>query len=187
MPHVVQVAPTPNPNARKLIVAQRLVGAGTFEYASVAEAAGHSPLAQRLFAVDGVENVLVASDFVTVRKAPAADWERLEPALTEALRGFLGSYQLAVFDEDAGAGEAGVAPRNDVEARIVALLDEEIRPAVATDGGEVTFMGFSEGIVLLRLSGACGSCPSSVTTLKMGIERLLVEEIPEVKGVESVA
>ena len=80
----------------------------------------------------------------------------------------------------------GVEPKTDVERAIVAILDEDIRPAVAADGGEVTFMGFEDGIVKLKMSGACGSCPSSVMTLKGGIERLLREEIPEVREVEQV-
>jgi Fe-S cluster biogenesis protein NfuA len=79
-----------------------------------------------------------------------------------------------------------VVQRSEVELRIIALIDEEIRPAIAQDGGDLTYMGFEDGIVQLRLIGSCGTCPSSVTTLKMGIERLLVEEIPEVKGVEQV-
>jgi len=169
--------------ARKFVVGSRLVDEGTFEYASAAETAG-APLAAAIFESDGVENVLIAPDFVTVRRTDAVGWDALEGSVRDRLNAFLGSYQVAVLED---ARVAGKAPENDVERRVVALLDEEIRPAIAMDGGEVAFHGIEDGIVQLRLSGACGSCPSSVTTLKMGIERLLVEEIPEVRGVAAVA
>ncbi len=180
---VVHVAHTPNPNARKFVVASRLVGTGTYEYASADETT-EAPLAAKLFEVDGVINVLIASDFVTVRKTDDHSWSDIESSLTQRIIAFLDSYGIAVLVE---RGPEGRRPANEVEERIVALLDDEIRPAVATDGGDVTFMGFSDGTVLLRMSGACGTCPSAVTTLKMGIERLLVEEVPEVRAVEQVA
>ncbi len=182
MAHVTDVQSTPNPDARKFVVSSRLVEAGTYTYATAA-AADDSPLASDLFDIDGVDNVMIASDFITVRKLPSATWGLLEHQVTHQLSVFLGSYKMAVTVETA---THGVEPTTDVERAIVAILDEDIRPAVASDGGEVTFMGFADGIVKLKMSGACGECPSSTATLKGGIERLLCEEIPEVREVEQV-
>ena len=108
----------------------------------------------------------------------------LEGAISDTIVDFLDSGEMAVIEPVRPATDDRAY--TEVEERIIELLDEEIRPAVATDGGDVTFERFEDGVVYLRLSGACGTCPSSVTTLKMGIERLMVEEIPEVSSVENV-
>ena len=178
----VSVVQTPNPDARMLRVPETLVPSGTYEYSSLAKAEA-SPLAQRLLGVNGVELVLIAKQFVTVRKKPDRDWDHMLPALIAQVQESLFLGEMAVYE-----GDARNTPthRTVVEQKILQLLDEEIRPAIAQDGGDCTYEGFEDGIVKLRLIGACGTCPSSVTTLKMGIERLLVEEIPEVVGVESV-
>ena len=183
MGRVTSMQETPNPDARKFGVSTRLVGEGTYTYATLLDAED-SPLAQQLFDIDGVDNVMIAPDFVTIRKLPSATWGLLEHQVTHQLSLFLNSYQMAVTVE---TSVHGVEPTTDVERAIVQILDEDIRPAVASDGGEVTFMGFDDGIVKLKMSGACGSCPSSVATLKGGIERLLREEVPEVREVERVA
>lgn len=182
MGRVTGVHSTPNPDAHKFTVSSRLVANGTYTFATDS-GADESPLARVLFDIDGVDNVMVAPDFVTVRKLPTANWEEMEHAITHQLSLFLNGYQMAVINEDA---ETGVEPKTDVERAIVQILDEDIRPAVASDGGEVTYMGFEDGVVKLRLSGACASCPSSTATLKGGIERLLQEEVPEVRSVERV-
>ena len=155
---------------------------GTYEYPAGSDTSG-SPLAARLLEVEGIELVLIAPRFVTVRKRSEADWPAIVPAVKERLRAFLAAGEVAVLDS---ALDGLPDARGEVEQRIIALLDEEIRPAIAMDGGDVTYMGFEDGIVRLQLIGACGTCPSSITTLKMGIERLLVDEIPEVRGVENV-
>lgn len=178
----VSIVPTPNPDARMLKVAETLVPSGTFEYADLDKAEG-SPLAQRLLGVQGVELVLIAKRFVTVRKKPELQWDDLLPALVAQVQESLFYGEMAVLEAERTATPH---QRTAIEQKILQLLDEEIRPAIAQDGGDCTFEGFEDGIVKLRLIGACGTCPSSVTTLKMGIERLMVEEIPEVTGVESV-
>lgn len=183
MGRVTGVQNTPNPDARKYTVSTRLVESGTFTFATFA-AAESSPLASELFDIDGVESVMIAGDFVTVTRLSSVSWDELDPQVTHRLSLFLNSYQLAVTDEQV---TRGVEPTTEDERAIVRILDEDIRPAVASDGGEITFMGFDDGIVKLRLSGACGSCPSSTVTLKNGIERLLVEEVPAVRSVEQVA
>ena len=181
---LVRAVDTPNPDARMFRVEETLVPTGTHEFTDLEHARKASPLAERLLQIDDVELVLIAPRFVTVRKSPDAAWAWLSPTVIAAVTTFLRSGEMAVF-EDAIAQD-GLSPqsRSDIERRIIEILDEEIRPAVAQDGGDVSFEGFRDGVVYLRLSGACGTCPSSTATLKHGIERYLTEEIPEVIAVE---
>lgn len=183
MPAPVSIVPTPNPDALMFRVNEVLVPMGTHEFKQ-GDDTGEAPLARALFAHDGIELILVAPRFVTVRKHPETGWSDLESPIQQTISDFLESGEMAVFEATADAADA--PERTEVERKIIELLDEEIRPAIAQDGGDVSFEGFEDGVVYLRLSGACGTCPSSITTLKMGIERLLVEEIPEVESVENV-
>ncbi len=178
----IQTLPTPNPDALMFRLEETLVPAGTFEYQDRAVAERESPLAARLLSEEGVQRVLVAPRFVTVRKDPDARWAELAARVKLALKDFLLSGDMAVLE----LGEAPAAALTATEARILELLDEEIRPALAQDGGDVEYVGFVDGVVHLRMTGACGSCPSSVATLKNGIEALLREELPEVLAVEQV-
>jgi Fe-S cluster biogenesis protein NfuA len=177
----ITVVNTPNPHALMYRVRETLVPAGTYEYTTLEEAKD-APLGQALLAMTEVELILVAPRFITVRKQADADWMTLSPRVLAALEHFLDSGEMAVFD----SRSTGPTERTDIERRIIELLDEEIRPALAQDGGDVTFEAFVDGVVQLRLIGACGTCPSSTYTLKAGIERLLMEEIPEVQGVENL-
>lgn len=179
----IHTLPTPNPDALMFRVEEALVPAGTFEYQDRAEAERLSPLAARLLAEPGVALVLIAPRFVTVRKASDARWIELAPIIKDALADFLLSGDMAVLDE---AVVVAAGATSAVEQRILQLLEEEVRPALAQDGGDVTYEGFENGVVKLRMIGACGTCPSSVATLKNGIEALLREEIPEVVAVEQV-
>lgn len=179
----VSSVPTPNPDALMFRVEEALVPTGTFEYTDPSTAAGQAPLAERLLGLGGVELVLIAPRFVTVRKDPDARWPDVVPQVKRALREFIWSGEMAVFD----VAVKTVGPDlSEVEQRILAILDEEIRPAIAQDGGDITYVGFTDGVVQLQMIGACGTCPSSTATLKMGIEALLTEEIPEVRAVEQV-
>ncbi|MEC7946644.1 MAG: NifU family protein [Myxococcota bacterium] len=178
----VNVVPTPNPDALMFRVGETLVPAGTYEYAAAAETPDDAPLAQALLALSGIELILIAPKFVTVRKQSEADWASLQPRVTAALDRFLDSGEMAVFE----TRPSGPPQRTEVEQQIVTLIDEEIRPAVAQDGGDITFVSFIDGVVTVRMSGACGSCPSSSLTLKAGVERLLTEEIPAVTSVEAL-
>jgi len=179
----VSTVPTPNPDALMFRVNEVLVPMGTHEFKPGDDTAD-APLARALLAHDGIELILVAPRFVTVRKLSEKPWPELEGPIRDTISEFLDSGEMAVI-ETASVTEAG-PEYTEVEKRIIELLDEEIRPAIAQDGGDVSFESFEDGVVYLKLSGACGTCPSSVTTLKMGIERLLVEEIPEVESVENV-
>ncbi|MDG1480209.1 MAG: NifU family protein [Myxococcota bacterium] len=181
----VRAVETPNPNARMFRVNETLIPTGTHEFTSL-EDAENSPLASVLLTIDGVELVLIAPRFVTVRKGIESQWAWLSPTITAAIASFLRSGDIAVLESE--TDKAGLTPveRSEVEQRIIALLDEEVRPAIAQDGGDCSFEGFKDGVVYLRLIGSCGTCPSATATLKYGIERLMQEEIPEVKSVESV-
>lgn len=177
----VITVPTPNPDALMFRVDEALIPVGTFEY-RLGQPTDDAPLAQRLFAIDGVELVLIAPRFVTVGKATAAEWPDIVPFAKEVIRGLLAEGEMAVLDQTAAAPVLD----SELEQRIVDMLDEEIRPAVAQDGGDVIYAGFDDGVLKLQLIGACGSCPSSTTTLRMGIERMLMEEFPEIRAVEQV-
>lgn len=178
----VTVVPTPNPDAYMFRVPETLVASGTYEF-SAGEDISMSPLAQHLFTLEEVALILITPRFITVRKHPDCDWEPLCDTIVQILESFLQGSEMAIFE---APSQHSVQERTDIEKRILALLDEEIRPAIAQDGGDVVFHGFEEGIVRLELIGACGTCPSSTITLKDGIQRLLIEEIPEVLAVESV-
>jgi len=178
----VDTVPTPNPDAIMLKVQETLVPTGTHEF-GLSDNTDDAPLARALLEIDGLELVLIAPRFVTLRKASISEWPDLIPLAKEAMRGFIQSGEMAVFDK---SGDIDPAQRGEIEGRIITLLDDEIRPAVAMDGGDITFVSFENGVVLVQMSGACGSCPSATSTLKMGVERLLIEEIPEVTAVEQV-
>lgn len=179
----VATVPTPNPDALMFRVDEALIPTGTFEY-RLGQKLSDSPLAQSLFQIDGVELVLIAPRFVTVGKAAGADWPEIVPFAKNAIRTLIHEGGMAVMDD--ALVNTPAANLGEVEQRILALIDDEIRPAIANDGGDVVYAGFEDGIVKLQLVGSCGSCPSSLTTLKHGIERMMMEEIPEVRGVEQV-
>jgi Fe-S cluster biogenesis protein NfuA len=181
-PIAIDTVPTPNPDAVMLKVPETLVPSGTYEYTAQSDTKD-SPLAQLLLKVEGIELLLIAPRFVTLRKHPDSGWPDIIPAAKNTLRDFLSSGDMAVID----AGDKGDGRTlSEIEKKIMKLLDEEIRPAIAMDGGDLTYMGFEDGVVRVQLIGACGTCPSSTMTLKMGIERLLAEEIPEVMSVEAM-
>ena len=180
---IIKVVPTPNPNAYMFRVNETLIPTGTYEYEK-GDSTDNSPLADILLTVEGVELLLIAPRFITIRKDPDVGWMPLANRITEKLLGFLNSGEVAIIEEKI----ADIAPedRSEVERRILALLDDEVRPAIGQDGGDVIYHGFKDGIVKLELIGACGTCPSSTATLQYGIQNLLVEEIPEVQGIEQV-
>jgi len=180
IPIPVDTVPTPNPDAIMLKVQETLVPSGTHEF-SKGDDISNAPLAKALLDIGSIDLVLIAPRFVTLKKQPDADWLDLVPNAKETLRSFLQSGEMAVFE---GSDAIDPAKLGAIERQIIALLDEEIRPAVAMDGGDINYIGFEDGIVFVQMAGACGTCPSATATLKMGIERLLMEEIPEVRGVE---
>ncbi len=183
----IQTESTPNPATLKFLPGQAVLSAGTADFPS-AEAAEKSPLAQRVFAVDGVAGVFFGPDFVTVTKDDSIDWSHIKPAILGAIMEHFQSGQPVMGDEAGTVGHAAHdGPDEGIVNQIKDLLDTRVRPAVAQDGGDITFHGFERGVVYLHMQGACAGCPSSTMTLKMGIENLLRHYIPEVTEVRPVA
>ncbi len=179
--HTIDTVPTPNPDALMFKVTETLIPVGTYEFKSAAHASD-APLPRRVFDIVGVTSVLVAPRFVTVSKDSESPWPLLVPSIKAAIRDFLDSGDMAVPED----GVPLSAPTDATSRKVLALLDEFIRPAIAQDGGDIVFHGVEDGIVLVKLIGACGTCPSSTATLAMGVERMLLEEMPELRGVRQV-
>ncbi len=183
----IQTESTPNPATLKFLPGQTVLDMGTADFPN-ADAAAKSPLAKRIFAADGVTGVFFGTDFVTVTKADAAEWQHIKPAILGAIMEHYQSGQPVIEGEQSGGGHAEhTGEDGDIVRQIKELLDTRVRPAVAQDGGDITFHGFDRGIVYLHMQGACAGCPSSTLTLKMGIENLLRHYIPEVTEVRPVA
>ena len=179
----VVTVPTPNPATMMFRPGCTVMETGTANFPS-ADAAGASPLAARLFGIEGVAGVFLGSDFVSVAKRQPADWSALESPVRREIEAHFEAGAPVI----AGATEAAtdVVADGPVAARIIELLDERIRPSVALDGGDIVFRGFRDGVVYLSLEGACVGCPSSAATLKMGVENLLKFYLPEIDRVEAV-
>jgi len=192
----IQTEPTPNPDTLKFLPGREVVGdAGPFDFVSIDEA-GTSPMAQALFQVDGIVRVFLGQDFVSLTKDEASDWKHVRPL---ALAAIMDHYMsgLPVIATDGGAvaqasGHAGSVDDYEGDAaeivgEIIELIETRVRPAVAQDGGDITFQKFEpdSGIVHLAMRGACAGCPSSTYTLKQGIENMLKAYVPEVTAVEA--
>ncbi|MBV0913970.1 NifU family protein [Anianabacter salinae] len=183
----IQTESTPNPATLKFLPGQAVLDAGTADFPNV-DAAEKSPLAARLFGVDGVSGVFFGTDFVTVTKTDAIAWDHIKPALLGAIMEHYQSGQPVMVGDAGAVGHADHdGPDAEIVGQIKELLDTRVRPAVAQDGGDITFHGFERGVVYLHMQGACAGCPSSTLTLKMGIENLLRHYIPEVTEVRPVA
>lgn len=181
----IQTEQTPNPATLKFLPGRSVMGdGGTASFAS-ADEAERSPLAERLFEVEGVTGVFFGSDFISVSKAEGQEWYLLKPAvLGVIMEHFVAGKDL--MREAQADGNAVDETDSEVVSTIKELLDTRVRPAVAQDGGDIIFRGFEDGVVLLHMQGACAGCPSSTATLKMGIENMLRHYVPEVTEVRAV-
>ncbi|MBV7380686.1 NifU family protein [Maritimibacter dapengensis] len=182
----IQTESTPNPATLKFLPGQTVLEAGTADFPN-ADTAKKSPLAGRIFAVEGVSGVFLGNDFVTVTKSEEVDWDHVKPAILGAIMEHFQSGAAAIEGESQAAHAEHDGPDAEIVGQIKDLLDTRVRPAVAQDGGDITFHGFERGVVYLHMQGACAGCPSSTLTLKMGIENLLKHYIPEVTEVRPVA
>ncbi len=181
----IETEGTPNPATLKFLPGRDVMGQGTADFAHAASAT-HSPLAQALFALPGVARVFLGGDFVTVTKADDIEWSALRPQVLGAIMEHFVAGR-AVIEGEAEIADEDVAPGDaDVVAQIKELLDTRVRPAVASDGGDIVFRGYRDGVVKLHMQGACSGCPSSSATLKHGIENMLRHYVPEVQRVEQV-
>lgn len=177
----IQTETTPNPATLKFLPGCEVMPAGgTANFVNSAEAE-RSPLAQRLFELEGVAGVFLGADFVTVTKEGAKDWEAMKPQLLGALMDHFSSGRPAVE----GAAAAQTTSDDPLVVQIKELLDTRVRPAVAQDGGDIIFRRFENGVVYLHMQGSCAGCPSSTATLKHGIENMLRHYVPEVSEVRS--
>ena len=192
----IQTEPTPNPETLKFLPGVTVLPSGSFDYRGPAEAEA-SPLAQSLFAIEGVSGVFLGHDFVSVSKGEA-EWFQLKPLILGALMDHFGKGLLVIInalveapeaETVAGGVVAGREPDgadDEVVAQINELLETRVRPVVAQDGGDIVFHAFDQGIVYLHMRGACAGCPSATITLKNGIERMLQHFLPEVTEVRAV-
>jgi Fe-S cluster biogenesis protein NfuA len=156
---------------------------GTADYPA-ADSAANSPLARRLFQVDGVRGVFLGGDFVAVTKEEQLDWFALKPSILAGIMEHYASGMPVVEKADNGTDVVD-EDEDEIVTQIKQLLDTRVRPAVAMDGGDIVFQGFDDGVVTLQMRGACQGCPSSTATLKMGIENMLRHYIPDVREVRA--
>lgn len=184
----IQTESTPNPATMKFLPGREVMREGSADFADSA-AAQRSNLARRLFEIDGVSGVFLGPDFITVTKS-RGEWHHLKPGILAAIMDhFVSGEPLLSDDSKATLSEHAAHEGEDAEIvdQIIELLDTRVRPAVAADGGDIVFQGFSKGVVYLNLRGSCSGCPSSVMTLKNGIENMLRHYVPEVVEVRAVA
>jgi Fe-S cluster biogenesis protein NfuA len=178
----IQTEATPNPATLKFLPGKPVLETGTLDLRSRDDAA-KSPLAERLFAIEGVDGVFFGSDFITVSKS-AGEWPQLKPAILGAImEHFMSGTPLLRAGETSAMSDDDefFAPEDaDTVATIKDLIETRVRPAVANDGGDITFRGFKDGVVFLHMKGACSGCPSSTATLRHGIQNLLKHYVPDV-------
>ena len=179
----IEFEETPNPNTLKFLPGREILKSGTREFKSREEAAS-APLALKLFDIGGVEAVFYATDFLSVTKNDDQLWDDLKPEILTALMDHFTSGGIVI--EEAQGGSEDNSQLSEIDRQIQELIDTRIKPAVAQDGGNIEFVEFDEGIVYLRLEGACAGCPSASMTLKHGIESMLKHFVPEVLRVEPV-
>ena len=183
----IQTEATPNPATLKFLPGKPVLPGSTREYRKAADAL-ESPLAEKLFAVNGVSGVFLGHDFITVTKG-SGEWQHLKPAILGTIMDHYVSGTPMLMGEapiDQAGEEFFADEHSEIVKTIKDLLDSRVRPAVAQDGGDITFKGFKEGIVYLNMKGSCAGCPSSTATLKHGIENLLKHFVPEVSEVRPV-
>jgi Fe-S cluster biogenesis protein NfuA len=180
----IQTEQTPNPATLKFLPGRAVMTAGTADMPD-RDAAQRSPLASRLFQVEGVTGVFLGSDFITITKAAEKEWFLLKPALLGIIMEHFTANR-PVLLEDETATDEPAEEDDEIVSQIKELLDTRVRPAVAQDGGDIIYRGFDKGIVFVRLQGACSGCPSSTATLRMGIENMLKHYVPEVVEVRAV-
>ena len=182
---------TPNPETMKFVANKLLYPGKTIDFPDP-ESATASPLALELFTFPFVKSVFIASNFVTLTKVPEADWEDIKPEMRQFLKSYLEEGRVVIHEDQVVSnskteGNIVLSEDGDVVKRIKELLENYVKPAVEMDGGAIQFKKFEDGVVTLMLQGSCSGCPSSMITLKSGIEGMMKRMIPEVQEVVAEA
>ena len=177
----VQTEITPNPNSLKFLPGKKVSNMGVIEITKKDES--NNQLVKEILAVNGVEGILLASDFISVNKLEEISWDEIKHIIISLINDFYSNGNDLVLDNKQNFNKVDLS---DIEKNIVKILDEKIRPAVSRDGGDIKFKSFKDGVVKVQLQGSCSGCPSSTLTLKQGVQNLLKHYIREVKEVEAI-
>jgi Fe-S cluster biogenesis protein NfuA len=181
----IQAMPTPNPNTIKFLLDIEFIPSGSIDFPT-REKAINSPLPKALLDIEGMTGIMIGTNFVSITKDSAAGWENVLEKASNTIKDMVGKVNPLISDDLIKTALEQGEVNGEIEQKIIAILDAEIRPAIAMDGGDCRLVSYQDGIVSLELQGACSTCPSSTLTLKMGIEGRLKEDIPEIKEVIQV-
>ena len=177
----VQTEITPNPNSLKFLPSKIVSNNGSLEINNKNET--NNDLLKDLLSVDGVESIFLGKDFISINKYDEKSWDEIKHIVISLINDFYSNGNDCVIDKDLNENLSNL---KDIEKKIIKILDQKIRPAVAKDGGDIKFKEFKNGVVSVKLQGSCSGCPSSTMTLKQGVQNLLCHYIPEVKEVKAV-
>ena len=177
----VQTEITPNPNSLKFLPGRVVSNQGSYEIKKKEET--NNELVRNLLSVNGVEGIFLGNEFITINKNQETKWDEIKHIVISLINDYYASGKNFVVDKNLKEQNEDL---EEIEKRIIKLLNDKIRPAVAKDGGDIKFVEFSNGIVKVQLQGSCSGCPSSTMTLKQGVQNLLCHYLPEVKGVEAI-
>ena len=177
----VQTQNTPNPNSLKFLPGKIVSNQGSFEVTKKDQT--NNELIRNLLSVNGVEGIFLGKNFISVNKYDDIDWEEIKHIIISFINDFYSKGKECVIEKDPNESLENL---QDIEKKIIKILDEKIRPAVAKDGGDIRFKEFKDGVVKVQLQGSCSGCPSSTMTLKQGVQNLLCHYIPDVKKVEAI-
>jgi Fe-S cluster biogenesis protein NfuA len=177
----VQTEVTPNPNSLKFLPGKKVSNSGPYEITNKDQI--NNELVRNILSVNGVEGIFLGQDFLSVNKSDQIKWEEIKHIVISFINDFYSDGKEFVIDENIKQNKSNL---NEIEQKIVKILDQKIRPAVARDGGDIKFKEFKDGIVKVQLQGSCSGCPSSTMTLKQGVQNLLCHYLPEVKEVIAI-
>tara|TARA_A100001015_G_scaffold143832_1_gene159632 strand:- start:463 stop:1002 length:540 start_codon:yes stop_codon:yes gene_type:complete len=177
----VQTEVTPNPNSLKFLPGKNVSNSGPYEITNKDQI--NNELLRNILSVKGVEGVFLGKDFISVNKNDQSKWDEIKHIVISLINDFYSDGKEFVIDENIKQDETNL---NEIEEKIVKILDQKIRPAVARDGGDIKFKEFKDGVVKVQLQGSCSGCPSSTMTLKQGVQNLLCHYLPEVKEVVAI-
>ena len=177
----VQTQNTPNPNSLKFLPGKIVSSVGSFEITNKEDT--NNELIRNLLSIQGVEGIFLGKDFISINKIDETPWDEIKHIVISLINDFYSTGKECVIDKNLNETDENL---KDIEKKIVQILDQKIRPAVAKDGGDIKFREFKNGVVKVQLQGSCSGCPSSTMTLKQGVQNLLCHYIPEVKNVEAI-